>query len=371
MFKRIKSFFDVSHQYKEIAFYTNKEEEDAKSKAVIYFGCAIAAFILSIFNYIDGYKEMLVMTLILTAGMLLASAVNKFLKKFLLADAIAAILGAGIFSTFALSGANDGFAILWILILPPIMTSINKKVGILLSLYILIFVFTICYTPIKGDLTGYYTKTFLERFPLLCATDFLIITYIWAQSSFSERELALKTYGDELTGIYNRSFFRVVSEYIEKHDLVNKVTFISMDVNGLKITNDELGHLAGDELIKGAASIIDTIFSSNSYGVFRIGGDEFVALLKCDRSEIPTYERKLLEAQKAWSGNLVKTISISHGFASAADYPGKDLEYLYKIADEMMLINKTKYYVENKIDRRHSERRGKDRRIEDILNGKD
>ena len=47
-----------------------------------------------------------------------------------------------------------------------------------------------------------------------------------------------------------------------------------MDLNGLKRTNDSLGHAAGDELIQNAGLIIDESFKD--YGTsYRIGGDEF------------------------------------------------------------------------------------------------
>ena len=54
--------------------------------------------------------------------------------------------------------------------------------------------------------------------------------------------------------------------------------YVFADVNGLKYINDNLGHAAGDELIKGAASCLDNAFSK--YGtVYRMGGDEFSAIL--------------------------------------------------------------------------------------------
>ena len=50
------------------------------------------------------------------------------------------------------------------------------------------------------------------------------------------------------------------------------------DVNGLKRINDTLGHQKGDEYLKEACSIICTIFKHSP--VFRVGGDEFAAILK-------------------------------------------------------------------------------------------
>lgn len=369
MINKLKGSVGDREKFKTITYYEKDDEAKiVNDKIIIYSFCAVASLILSIFNYIDGYTVMLWATLSLTGGLLVCVILEKFFKLSLIGDILAALFVGVTFSAFALYGANEGFAILWVLVLPPIMVTISKQVGIGLSVYLLIFIFAICYSPIRNYISGYYTSTFLERFPLLCATNFIIVFYIYAKSVIAERELAIKTYVDELTGIYNRQFYRVVCDYVDSNNMVNKVTLVSLDVNGLKITNDKFGHLAGDELIKAAADVIQETFSATALAVFRIGGDEYVAILKCDRGDIPTYERRLVEIQESYSKKINREISISYGFASGMDYPNKNTESLYNIADEMMLANKTKYYVTNKIDRRHNERRGVDRRITDLIN---
>ena len=370
MFGKVKSSFDMIEKYKTIALYEkNDETRFSRDKIILYGLCGVAAAVLTVLNFIDHSFPMFYITLVLTLGMFAGALSIKFSKYYLIGDIIVSIVVGITFSYFAISGANNGFAILWILVLPPIMVTFSRQTGLFVSIYFLVFVFAICYTPLKQFVVDYYTPTFLERFPLLCLTNFLIIYYIWLKGINNERTLAIRTYVDELTGIFNRQFYRIVSDSINEKKLANKVVMVSLDVNGLKRTNDISGHLAGDELIKGAAEIIRDVFNANSYGVFRIGGDEFVAIVKCDRSDIPTYERKLVEAQKKWVGKLNKEISLSYGFAAGMDYPDKNIEFVYNAADEMMLANKTKYYVTNKIDRRHNERRGNDRRVTDLING--
>lgn len=55
------------------------------------------------------------------------------------------------------------------------------------------------------------------------------------------------------------------------------VCVISIDLNGLKTTNDEYGHAAGDELIFGAAECLSKAFEGIG-NVYRMGGDEFEEL---------------------------------------------------------------------------------------------
>lgn len=74
--------------------------------------------------------------------------------------------------------------------------------------------------------------------------------------------------------------------------------YVSFDVNGLKIVNDSLGHLAGDEVIIAAADCISKTFGKVGT-VYRVGGDEFVALVVVNtdkliviREEFDKYECK-------------------------------------------------------------------------------
>ncbi|MCR5273119.1 MAG: diguanylate cyclase, partial [Lachnospiraceae bacterium] len=52
---------------------------------------------------------------------------------------------------------------------------------------------------------------------------------------------------------------------------------IVCDLNNLKRTNDEHGHLEGDTMISIAANTIMNVMP-NAYGIYRFGGDEFIAL---------------------------------------------------------------------------------------------
>ena len=55
------------------------------------------------------------------------------------------------------------------------------------------------------------------------------------------------------------------------------VACVVCDLNGLKNVNDTYGHLVGDELIRLAASALKDHLKS-AYNIYRVGGDEFVAI---------------------------------------------------------------------------------------------
>lgn len=89
------------------------------------------------------------------------------------------IVGAGIsvcviimFSFYAVIGGNDGFAILWILLIPAAMPLLNFRSGMLVSSYFLIFLFLLFYSPLSNLLRYEYGEIFCVRFPLLYAISY-------------------------------------------------------------------------------------------------------------------------------------------------------------------------------------------------------
>lgn len=97
---------------------------------------------------------------------------------------------------------------------------------------------------------------------------------------------------DILTGLYNRySFEEKIKEL--NHEQYLPLGIIMGDVNGLKIVNDTLGHLEGDNLLRSIAGVLKEICHPNGY-VFRWGGDEFIILIpNCDESKCEKVIRKI------------------------------------------------------------------------------
>lgn len=83
-------------------------------------------------------------------------------------------------------------------------------------------------------------------------------------------ELYFLAYMDPLTGTYNRNVLEEMREYLDSQALF--VTMVDMD--NLKTINDKQGHAAGDQAIRGVSKFLKQI----SEVVFRLGGDEFLAL---------------------------------------------------------------------------------------------
>lgn len=155
---------------------------------------------------------------------------------------------------------------------------------------------------------------------------------------------------DNMTGLMNRrAYENELAEY-ESKDMPKQFTIVSLDLNGLKNANDNLGHEAGDELIRGAARCIKLAFAF-SQKVYRVGGDEFVVLGEIALADLQKCSQQLREICQIWSGNKVKKLEIACGFACREEFPNKSLKDLERIADHRMYEDKTLYY-KNSRDRK-------------------
>ena len=202
-------------------------------------------------------------------------------------------------------------------------------------------------------------STILTRNMLACLIS-LVVVLVATNAIISYSENRSKKYKDEaerdmMTGLKNRrEYERKLEEFRKLRELEN-ITVISLDVNGLKYVNDNIGHAAGDELIKGSASVIDDFFKDIGF-TYRTGGDEFMVLIN-DCVDNPEKLATDFKAKVAtWKGKLVDEIHISIGIARGADKTDDSLEALLREADKAMYIDKAKYYEDNKIDRRQGRR---------------
>ncbi len=86
---------------------------------------------------------------------------------------------------------------------------------------------------------------------------------------------------DALTGVKNRTAFSEAIETINQDTeagAVDHYGVVMCDINDLKKINDTTGHAFGNEAIQSASRLICDVYKHSP--VFRIGGDEFVIILK-------------------------------------------------------------------------------------------
>jgi diguanylate cyclase (GGDEF)-like protein len=103
------------------------------------------------------------------------------------------------------------------------------------------------------------------------------------EKAISESEI------DNLTGLYNKG---KLDEFIKEHadretphrrdaDIHSDIIAVYIDLNDFKEVNDTYGHAEGDEVLRKVSMRLGSLFRSDDL-LFRIGGDEFLVLIKIE-----------------------------------------------------------------------------------------
>ena len=153
-------------------------------------------------------------------------------------------------------------------------------------------------------------------------------------------------YRDSLTGIKNSTAYTEAIEEINKEINLGNPSFgvIVADINNLKKTNDTYGHDIGNELIVHASRIMTDIFKTSS--VYRIGGDEFVAILR--GKDLERHRLLMEKLDIALSADYITVydetipVSVARGFSEFD--PAIDRVYtdVFAKADHAMYLHKEK-----------------------------
>lgn len=147
---------------------------------------------------------------------------------------------------------------------------------------------------------------------------------------------------DPLTGVKSKQAYVEYENMMNRmiqDNLIQKFAVAVFDINGLKITNDTLGHNAGDTLIKNASKIICDKFAHSP--VFRIGGDEFVAVLK-DR-DYDAHEKLMEEfVREMEDSNRKGGVVVAGGVSEYRQGSDFVIQDVFKRADASMYKEKEK-----------------------------
>ena len=165
-----------------------------------------------------------------------------------------------------------------------------------------------------------------------------------------EEDLIRISLTDELTQLFNRRSLNDDLSNYQCQELEDDLVIASIDINRLKYINDSMGHIAGDELIRAAATCLtDAIGESGK--VYRTGGDEFTAVIHTN--DFLKIDARIRTSSADWKGDLCPSLSLSIGYAAHRDHPDASVEQLKRIADSNMYEDKNKFYEETGLDRRN------------------
>ena len=158
---------------------------------------------------------------------------------------------------------------------------------------------------------------------------------------------------DELTHVKNKTAYHEKEKDLQKQIDAGCDPFgiVVCDVNDLKMINDTEGHRAGDEYIKACCLLVCRTYQHSP--VFRVGGDEFVVILR--GSDFANREKLLADLQR----RVEENIRISEGPVVASGMaefrPGDRLVGdVFTRADSRMYENKTHLKEEKMLRETHS-----------------
>ena len=135
------------------------------------------------------------------------------------------------------------------------------------------------------------------------------------------------SFKDEVTGLYNRRFNHPVS-------------VVLLDLDGFKSVNDDLGHAAGDETLRGMAEIL--LRHSRGINVIcRYGGDEFAVLLvETSKAGARLYADRIRYVLSSFQFAHRRRVTASFGIASLPEDVAPTADDLIRAADEALYAAK-------------------------------
>ena len=160
------------------------------------------------------------------------------------------------------------------------------------------------------------------------------------------RDLKDKAYGDALTAVRNKSAFDLylqrLPEQAESRGEKLEYAVCFFDCNDLKVINDGYGHEKGDLYLKSTCTTICQVFAHSP--VFRIGGDEFAAVLQHGDYEkrhelLELFDERCMDLH-AMAENPWEKANVARGMAEYDPEKDTSAADVVRRADQLMYAHK-------------------------------
>ena len=199
------------------------------------------------------------------------------------------------------------------------------------------------YSSDKNRFTKEYNFDFVEEFALIAS-----IALKKLDNAFL---LEMQANTDYLTGLPNKFIFDLTgnNSFREYKENGRSFTFFMFDLNNYKYINDELGHLAGDEILKLIARNMRNCIGD--YDILgRFGGDEFYLFTETtDKKELNTLIDNLIKAVEETT--FIEDFNIKFGFCAGAvivkEGEFNSFEDIVRLADDRLYKAKNMIKREN------------------------
>lgn len=154
---------------------------------------------------------------------------------------------------------------------------------------------------------------------------------------------------DVMTGLYNRAYFEEALQKFEAHR-VDPISVMILDLNGLKETNDNLGHHTGDSLIRRTGEVLKASIEDHQIAA-RIGGDEFAIIMHESSKEDAQAAMDRIQSLVDMNNKYYRDPQLSLSMGAATSESGFSLEKVISLADDAMYRNKGLYHRRRREDK--------------------
>jgi len=158
----------------------------------------------------------------------------------------------------------------------------------------------------------------------------------------SRRELELHSSLDTLTGLLNRRALQDVAQRLFQRLQRSEQKFVLLfaDLDKFKMINDELGHAAGDMVLKRFADIVSISIRGSDIAA-RFGGDEFVILLEdATLAEAEIIASRIQTRVAHWADENGMDFSVTFGIGEAPTH-GESFNALLEQVDKALYHSKS------------------------------
>jgi len=164
-----------------------------------------------------------------------------------------------------------------------------------------------------------------------------------------EKELETIAHTDPLTGLLNRRYclskLKSMINRAKRGQLNFTICFV--DINHLKLVNDEFGHAQGDKYIQTVCQVIDQEIRSTD--IFcRMGGDEFLVIhpRAGEKDARDIWQRITTSLERESEQANLHKYSLSYGIVEYGSASTQSPQEIVEMADKMMYKNKMHYKQE-------------------------
>ena len=314
-----------------------KRSLDSQVFMIVLLVGALTALVSTVFTFIEGYGPGASITTMLcfVASVIIFVVAFVFDKEAICHVLLCVVLNIFLIpmAFFYCGGLRSGMTMYFITCLYVVVPCIAKRwvravvyigslLAMVLAVFLAIFILPEEVTPVSPFAWSIdvIVSLVINAFCIYYVASLTVRAYEREHESKEAllQKLENMTVHDELTGLYNRrELFRVMEEEVMEAREDDNYQVFMFDIDDFKGTNDTLGHVFGDRVLRSVADVLGEIVHEEDGEIAaRYSGEEFVAILHCAEFD-EAYEkaeqvRKSVEELR-FRENPDYTITISGG----------------------------------------------------------